>query len=110
MPKTTYQISLKGYVGGSNFNRSKVDKTLADNSGKQVNLLIDSLDGSLATGLSISTAFRNHGNVNVHFVGLNASAATILSHVYMPWIEPVGSLFSYNCFKCCRLHQILWCM
>ena len=45
----------------------------------QVNILIDSLGGSLATGLSISAAFKNHGNVNVHFVGLNASAATIAS-------------------------------
>ena len=79
MAKTTYNISLKGYVGGSDFDRSTVDRELARNDGKQVNVLIDSLGGSLATGLSISAAFRNHGNVNVHFVGLNASAATIAS-------------------------------
>lgn len=79
MSKTAYNITLKGYVGGEDFDRSKVDRTLADNDGKLVNVLIDSLGGSLATGLSISAAFRNHGNVNVHFVGLNASAATIAS-------------------------------
>lgn len=79
MPKTSYHISLKGYVGGWDFNRTDVDKTLAENEGKPVNVLIDSLGGSLATGLSISAAFKNHGNVNVHFVGLNASAATIAS-------------------------------
>lgn len=79
MSKTTYNISLKGYVGGYDFDRSTVDHELAKNEGKQVNVLIDSLGGSLATGLSISAAFRNHGNVNVHFVGLNASAATIAS-------------------------------
>ena len=79
MPKTSYQISLKGYVGGYDFDRATVDKELAKNEGKQVNVLIDSLGGSLATGLSISAAFKNHGNVNVHFVGLNASAATIAS-------------------------------
>ena len=79
MPKTTYNISLKGYVGGYDFDRSTVDRELAKNEGKQVNVLIDSLGGSLATGLSISAAFKNHGNVNVHFVGLNASAATIAS-------------------------------
>lgn len=79
MPKTAYHISLKGYVGGYDFDRSTVDRELAKNEGKQVNVLIDSLGGSLATGLSISAAFRNHGNVNVHFVGLNASAATIAS-------------------------------
>lgn len=77
MSKTAYHISLKGYVGGYDFDRSTVDRELAKNEGKQVNVLIDSLGGSLATGLSISAAFRNHGNVNVHFVGLNASAATI---------------------------------
>ena len=79
MPKTVYHISLKGYVGGYDFDRSTVDSELAKNEGKQVNVLIDSLGGSLATGLSISAAFKNHGNVNVHFVGLNASAATIAS-------------------------------
>lgn len=79
MSKTAYNISLKGYVGGSDFDRTTVDRELAKNDGKQVNVLIDSLGGSLATGLSISAAFKNHGNVNVHFVGLNASAATIAS-------------------------------
>ncbi len=79
MPKTAYHISLKGYAGGSDFDRTKVDKTLAENSGKHVDVLIDSLGGSLATGLSISAAFKNHGDVSVHFVSLNASAATIAS-------------------------------
>jgi ATP-dependent protease ClpP protease subunit len=79
MSKTTCNISLKSYVGGYDFDRSTVDKTLAKFEGKEVNVLIDSLGGSLATGLYISAAFRNHGKVNVHFVGLNASAATIAS-------------------------------
>ena len=79
MSKTTYHISLKGYVGGSDFDRSTVDKSLAQNEGKQVNVLIDSLGGSLATGLSISAAFKNHGEVSDHFIGMNASAATIAS-------------------------------
>lgn len=79
MSKTAYNISLKGYVGGSDFDRKTVDTTLAQNEGKRVNVLIDSLGGSLATGLSISAAFKNHGNVKVHFVGLNTSAATTAS-------------------------------
>ena len=77
MSKTAYNISLKGYVGGYDFDRPTVDRELAKNEGKPVNVLIDSLGGSLATGLSISVAFKNHGNVNVHFVDLNAYAATI---------------------------------
>ena len=79
MSKTAYHISLKGYVGGYDFDRSDVDAVLASNEGRRGNVLIDSLGGSLATGLSISAAFRNHGDVAVHFVGLNASAATIAS-------------------------------
>ena len=50
MSKTAYNISLKGYVGGSDFDRKTVDTTLAQNEGKRVNVLIDSLGGSLATG------------------------------------------------------------
>ena len=66
MSKTAYNISLKGYVGGLDFDRSKVDKELAKNEGQEINVLIDSLGGSLATGLSISAAFKSHGSVNVH--------------------------------------------
>ena len=79
MPQTQYNLHLKGFVGGADFDRNYVDYVLAKNAGKDVNVLIDSLGGSLATGLSISAAFKNHGDVNVHFVGLNASAATIAS-------------------------------
>ena len=79
MPKIAYNISLKGYIGGLDFDRSTVDRELAKNAGKEVNVLIDSLGGFLATGLSISVAFKNYGKVNVHFVGLNTSAATIAS-------------------------------
>lgn len=79
MATESYHIQLKGYVGGTDFDRKEVDNVLAENADQQVNVLIDSLGGSLATGISISAAFKNHGNVNVHFVGLNASAATIAS-------------------------------
>ena len=77
--ETAYHIQLKGFVGGADFDRKAVDEMLAKNQGKQVNVLIDSTGGNLATGLSITSAFKNHGNVSVHFVGLNASAATIAS-------------------------------
>ncbi len=79
MLKTKYQLHLKGYVGGYDFDRDYVDYILAKNTDKEVHVLIDSLGGSLATALSIVAAFRNHGNVHVHYVGMNASAATIVS-------------------------------
>ncbi len=37
MSKTAYNITLKGYVGGYDFDRSTVDRELAQNEGKQVN-------------------------------------------------------------------------
>lgn len=74
-----YHLHLKGYVGASDFNTRAVDKCLAENADNDVRVLIDSTGGYLGTGLSIAAAFKNHGAVDVHFVGLNASAATVAS-------------------------------
>ena len=79
MAKTKYNLHLKGYVGGWDFDSDYVDFVLGKNTDKEVSVLIDSLGGQLNTALSISSAFRRHGNVRVHFVGMNASAATIAS-------------------------------
>lgn len=79
MAKRNYNLHLKGYVGSYDFDADYVDYVLAKNADKEVHVLIDSLGGSLATALSIVAAFRNHGNVHVHYVGMNASAATIAS-------------------------------
>ena len=79
MANTKYHLHLKGYVGGYDFDRDYVDYVLSKNLDAEVHVLIDSLGGSLATALSIVAAFREHGNVHVHFVGMNASAATIVS-------------------------------
>ena len=77
--KRNYHLHLKGYVGGWDFNSDYVDYVLEKHKDEQVNVLIDSLGGSVATALSISAAFKRHGNVHVHYVGMNASAATIAS-------------------------------
>ena len=74
-----YQLHLKGFVGGYDFDADYVDYILGKNTGKEVHVLIDSLGGRSNTALSIFSAFKRHGNVNVHFVGMNASAATIAS-------------------------------
>jgi len=76
---TNYNLHLKGYVGGWDFDSGYVDYVLGQNKDKPVQVLIDSTGGSLATALSVVAAFRNHGDVSVHFVGMNASAATIAS-------------------------------
>ena len=66
MSKKTYNLHLKGYVGGWDFDSDYVDFVLNKNADNEVHVLIDSLGGSLATALSIVASFRNHGNV--HFV------------------------------------------
>lgn len=43
----------------------------------EVNVLINSLGGYTHEGLAISSLFKIHGNVHVHFIGMSASAATI---------------------------------
>lgn len=77
MGKTKYQLHLKGFVGDWNFDSNYVDYILDKHANEEVNVLIDSLGGRVDTALSILSAFRRHGNVNVHYVGMNASAATI---------------------------------
>lgn len=77
MAKRTYDLMLKGTVGYWNFNSQQVDDLLAKKANSQVKVLIDSLGGYLREGLSISSAFADHGEVHVFLRGMNASAATI---------------------------------
>ena len=79
MPTTVYHIRLTGDVGGDDFDAAKVDKVLDAFPDEPVSILINSTGGRLATGMSISAALRRHACASVHFVGLNASAATIAS-------------------------------
>ena len=51
MYKTANHLQLKGFVGGADFDRKAVDNILEKNRGKQVNVLIDSTGGYLATTL-----------------------------------------------------------
>ena len=43
-------------------------------------------------------------------VGLDVAHPASMNDADIHRIESIGPLFSYNCFKCCHLHQILWCM
>lgn len=73
----TYDLTLKGFVGGWDFDSDYIDYVLNKKKDSPVCVLIDSLGGYTHTGLSVSSAFRNHGDVSVTFRGMNASAATI---------------------------------
>lgn len=74
-----YDLFLQGPVGGWDFDAGYVDYVLDKFSDREVTVLVDSLGGLTNTALSICAAFVNHGNVTVHFQGMNASAATIAS-------------------------------
>ena len=52
MPQPNYNLHLKGYVGGCDFDRNYVDYVLAKNKDKPVHVLIDSLGGRTDTALS----------------------------------------------------------
>lgn len=79
MPKN-YHIFLKGEVGSrwsGNFTSDMVNWILDKHKDSEVNVLINSLGGYTHEGLAISSLFKIHGNVHVHFIGMSASAATI---------------------------------
>ncbi|MDE6234295.1 MAG: ATP-dependent Clp protease proteolytic subunit [Muribaculaceae bacterium] len=75
-----YHIFLKGEVGSrwsGNFTSDMVNWILDKHKDSEVHVLINSLGGYTHEGLSISSLFKIHGNVHVHFIGQSASAATI---------------------------------
>lgn len=74
-----FDLKLKGTVGYWNYNKDNVDYILDNMQDQEVHVLIDSLGGRVDHALSISSAFAAHGNVHVHYRGMNASAATISS-------------------------------
>ena len=76
MPKN-YNLFLKGYVGAWDFSSDMVNAVLDKHKNEEVHVLIDSTGGDLYTALTISSLFKIHGNVHCHYVGANASAATV---------------------------------
>ena len=67
--QTKYHLHLKGYVGGYDFDSDYVDYILAKYPDSEVNVLIDSLGGSLVTALSIVAAFCILRSNVYHFSG-----------------------------------------
>ena len=60
MSNVTYNLHLKGFVGGADFDCNYVDFVLAQNSEQSVSVLIDSLGDTLATALSIASVLRQN--------------------------------------------------
>lgn len=101
-----YDLFLTGTVGWG-ISADYVKFVLDKNKDKTVEVAICSLGGYVDTGLQIYELFKNHGEVNVDFIGMSASAATfmamgaknirmaknalILIHNSMTWVDEWGS-------------------
>ena len=101
-----YDLFLTGTVGWG-ISADYVKFVLDKNKDKTVEVAICSLGGYVDTGLQIYELFKNHGEVNIDFIGMSASAATfmamgaknirmaknalILIHNSMTWVDEWGS-------------------
>ena len=75
LPK--FQLYLRGYTGGWDFDADYIDYICAQHAGQRLDVVISSPGGRLDTALRVSAAFARHGDVHVHYSAMNASAATI---------------------------------
>ena len=56
-----YDLKLKGYVGGWDFDSDYVDYFLSNKGkDKEVTVVIDSLGGSVSAAMSIASSFKIH--------------------------------------------------
>lgn len=74
-----YVIDIDSFIGDWNNNKKTVKSTLANYSGKPVNVRMNSLGGDVNHALDISAQFEEHGNVTVDLYSFNASSATIIA-------------------------------
>lgn len=74
-----YDFEIKGDIGYGYGSKQWVSWCLAEHKGKPVTVRVNSLGGAVDHALDIAQQFRDHGDVTVYMVGLNASAATILA-------------------------------
>lgn len=98
---SNYHLFLRGEVGSYGFDAGYVSYILDKNKDKEVNVLIDSLGGRVDSALTISSLFKLHGKVSVHFIGMNASAATIAAMGANHVSIDAGALFLVH--KCTNL-------
>ena len=73
-----YDLYLTGTVGWE-ISAGYVKYVLNEKAGKPVSVAICSLGGYVDTGLQIYELFKNHGEVNVEFLGMSASSATFMA-------------------------------
>lgn len=73
----THDLFLTGYVGYYLFSTEFIKSVLDEHKDSEVNILMSSTGGSTFDGMAIAGLLRAHGSVNIHMIGVCASAATI---------------------------------
>lgn len=75
-----YDITIRGQIGGwFGVSPEAVTSYLSKHKDQRVDVAICSPGGYVDDGLEIYQAFRDHGDVHAHVVGMTASAATIIA-------------------------------
>lgn len=73
-----YHIDIDSYIGYP-ISKQYIREKLVKQSGKNVNVRINSYGGDVQTALDIRQQFLDHGKVTAYIFGMTASAATILA-------------------------------
>lgn len=75
-----YNLKIRGAIGGWwGTDLEYVIDYLDKNKEKPLDVMICSPGGSVADGLEVYQAFRDHGNIHAHIVGMTASIATVIA-------------------------------
>ena len=75
-----YQFKIRGVVGSWwGTTADDIEYFLSRYKDKDVDVAICSPGGSVAEGLEIYQAFKDHGKVHVHIMGMTASIATVIA-------------------------------
>lgn len=75
-----YNLTIRGQIGGwFGISAEYVTAYLSKHKDEPIDVAICSPGGYVDEGLEIYQAFRDHGNVHAHIIGMTASAATIVA-------------------------------
>lgn len=75
-----YNITIRGAIGGWwGVQPDQISSYLNKHKEEKVDIAICSPGGLVDDGLEIYQAFKDHGNVHAHIIGMTASAATIIA-------------------------------
>ena len=89
------------YFGMENTCPKAIESAIEEANGEDIDIDINSGGGSVFAGSEIYSAIRGYnGNVNIHVVGLAASAASVIAMAGHSDIAPTAQLMVHNVSSC----------